>query len=56
MPVVGQEHRANAQERVHVVTKHVVRGQYHVQCTVLHLVTPVSTAEIRWRLIYSIIV
>jgi len=56
MPVVGHEHRANVQERVHVATKHVVRGQYHVQCTILHLATLVSAAEIGWRLTYSIIV
>jgi hypothetical protein len=56
MPVVGHEHRASVQERVHVATKHVVSGKYHVQCIVLRRVTLVSAAEIGWRLISSIIV
>ena len=46
MPVVGHEHRANVQERVHVATKRVARGQYRVQCTALYLVTLDSAAEI----------
>lgn len=56
MPVVGHEYRANVKEGVHAATKHVVRGQYHVQCTVLHFATLVSAAEIGWQLIYSNIV
>jgi hypothetical protein len=55
MPVVRHEYRANVQEGIHAATKHV-RGQYHVRCTVLHLATLVSAAEIGWQLIYSIIV
>lgn len=56
MPVVGHEHQSRCTNGVHVTTKCVVRGKYHVQCAVLHLVTLVSAAEIRWRLIYSFIV
>jgi hypothetical protein len=47
--------RANLEVRGHVTTKHV-RGQYHVQCTVLQLVTLVSAAEIGRQIIYSFIV